>query len=369
VSVYRRPNSPFYWCKLYSQGKVFRVSTGERTKKRALIVEREKAAELEAQGKTAGYCSLATVAAKLILQKEADRRRPGTIRKIKEHFANSIIDFFGAGCDVRSITSARLEEYKAARISEVSANTVCKELVTLRQMLRYAHAHKLIREIPTVHNPEIDKQPKWTLLTERQVQRLLSELTKAKQRGGEAVRFFALQANTGMRTGEVGALLWELVDWKQKQITLPAWVCKNKLSRNVPLNTDAIAALRAQGGPKKIGRVFMARTHYESWRAACARAKLSGVRPHDLRHTLGSLLHAAGRPLPEVRDVLGHTSLVTVNHYAHTYQAQLHEAVSKVSLSVPVRVPLLPSNQARSGKVSSKSKKRLPSEKHRVSRT
>lgn len=148
-------------------------------------------------------------------------------------------------------------------------------------------------------------------------------------------------ANTGMRGGELQRVTWEMVNREETAILLPAPVTKTRRARTVPLNEFARAAVAMMKRDNATGRIFSAKEHYASWRKACASARVK-ARPHDLRHTFGSLLHAAGRSGPEIRDILGHVTMHMANLYAHTYEAKLHEAVASVQLggSVTARVTL-----------------------------
>ncbi|MBG0560693.1 tyrosine-type recombinase/integrase [Actinoplanes aureus] len=54
------------------------------------------------------------------------------------------------------------------------------------------------------------------------------------------------------------------------------------------------------------------------WRKICELAGLTGLRLHDLRHTVASLLISAGTPLTAVQRMLGHSSIkVTSDLYGH----------------------------------------------------
>ena len=50
----------------------------------------------------------------------------------------------------------------------------------------------------------------------------------------------------------------------------------------------------------------------------------AGLRPlrfHDLRHTYGSLLAAAGVPVVEIQAAMGHADIQTTSRYMHARQA------------------------------------------------
>ena len=110
----------------------------------------------------------------------------------------------------------------------------------------------------------------------------------------------------------------------------------------VPLNDTVLELLAMRQGRRKqprLGRVWFQQKHDGARNSAAKRAGIKGrVRNHDLRHTLGSLAHAAGASLPEVRDLLGHTTLAMVSRYAHSYQDRLAEVANRVQIG-PGTVP------------------------------
>jgi integrase len=53
------------------------------------------------------------------------------------------------------------------------------------------------------------------------------------------------------------------------------------------------------------------------WEAVASRARLEGVRLHDLRHTYASFGASGGLGLPIIGKLLGHTQASTTQRYAH----------------------------------------------------
>lgn len=356
MSLYRRKGTQFWWSKLYAGGRVHRFSTGARTKVEALGKEREEARRLARLHATAEVRSVATVAALFLENVEAGNLSEAWRKKQEAYLTDYIIPFLGAHREASTITTRDLEDFKARRMRAVSPITVAKELTTLRQMLEFAGTIlKLFPpgETPTVKSPKLPRyQPKWTLLTAAGLARLITELAKQTRKGREAFPYFVLMMNTGMRGGEQSAVRWEWIDFQAKEIHLPATATKTRRARAVPLNPWALAAIEAmRTGETQIGRVFAYKAHYGAWHKAVHAAglakpgtepsKTSGVRPHDLRHTYGSMLHADGASMPKVRDILGHVTLMMANLYAHTHRAELHQAVNAVQVPVPAAVPLV----------------------------
>ena len=65
----------------------------------------------------------------------------------------------------------------------------------------------------------------------------------------------------------------------------------------------------------------------KAFAAACKRAQLEDCTPHTLRHTCASWMVMAGRPLMEVRDILGHSTVKMTERYAHLAPENLRNAV------------------------------------------
>ncbi len=67
-----------------------------------------------------------------------------------------------------------------------------------------------------------------------------------------------------------------------------------------------------------------------AWRKARVRAGLPHIRVHDLKHTFGRRLRAAGVSFEDRQDLLGHKSGRITTHYSTAELSQLIAAASKV---------------------------------------
>ena len=116
---------------------------------------------------------------------------------------------------------------------------------------------------------------------------------------------------------------------------------KNEEPIHVPLNDDAIAALKVvHGQGRKSGRVFRSKKTGEPlengrhwFDDAVAEAAIQNFRWHDLRHTFASRLRMKGVPLEDIADLLGHKSLTMTRRYAHLGRNKLHAVVCLLGAS------------------------------------
>lgn len=131
---------------------------------------------------------------------------------------------------------------------------------------------------------------------------------------------FVLSVYTGMRWGEQFSLIWSQVDLKRKIIRLTQ--TKNGSARNVPLNSVALDALKAQQKlvpHKPADRVFPEAGDYcRFWfEPAIKDAGIVGYSWHNNRHTFCSWLAMAGVSIKEIQTLAGHKTITMAARYAH----------------------------------------------------
>jgi integrase len=126
---------------------------------------------------------------------------------------------------------------------------------------------------------------------------------------------------TGARLREILTLRWEHVDLPHGVLRLPD---SKTGAKPIYLSEPAVHLLRSmprmQGNPFVIpGRVTGARliNLQKPWRRIRAKAGLSDVRIHDLRHSFASVAAGTGMSLPMIGKLLGHTQASTTQRYAH----------------------------------------------------
>lgn len=174
-------------------------------------------------------------------------------------------------------------------------------------------------------------------LTREEAQQLIATAGK-EEKAQHLPDFIRLALNTGCRANEILGLEWSRVDLQQRLIFLEAKHTKAGKRRSVPLNSDAYNALlsrarfRAEHCPnaswvfchedgQRIGSVK------KSFATACRGAGIEDFRIHDLRHTCAAWLVSAGVPLLEVKDLLGHSTVIMTEKYAHLAPDNVRRAV------------------------------------------
>lgn len=147
--------------------------------------------------------------------------------------------------------------------------------------------------------------------------------------------------NTGMRYSEILNLSWSQINFAEMQLTVLK--TKSGKPRAIPLNAILQAeflALRNRVGrspfvfpkPKTGTSVTTVKT---AFRTACSRARVLGLRFHDLRHTFASRLIEKGADIEIVRSLLGHSSIEMTQRYVHSADERRRFAVEKLASDTP----------------------------------
>jgi integrase len=145
--------------------------------------------------------------------------------------------------------------------------------------------------------------------------------------------------NTGCRTSEVCNLLWSwevpVPELGTSVFIVPGLRVKNADDRLVVLNRNARSVVAARRGHHPT-HVFTFESKPVSsmlnsaWKKARCRAGLPMVRVHDLKHTFGRRLRAAGVSFEDRQDLLGHRSGRITTHYSAVELSRLIEAAERV---------------------------------------
>jgi integrase len=182
--------------------------------------------------------------------------------------------------------------------------------------------------------PDLQKRPPYPLSWEEQ-QRLFRDLPDYL---GQMARF---AVNSGCRDQEICSLRW---DWEvsvpqlgTSVFIIPGVRVKNGEERLVVLNRIAKSVIEARRGINAT-HVFtckdkpITRMMTSGWKRARLRAELPRVRVHDLKHTFGRRLRAAGVSFEDRQDLLGHRSARITTHYSAAELSRLIAAANSVCM-------------------------------------
>lgn len=242
---------------------------------------------------------------------------------------------------LNKVHDGTLQPYIAARRSSgIKSKSINNALSVVRRILNLAarkwrdeHGMTWLETSPLISMlPLTDSREPFPLSWEEQ-ERLFRELP------AHLAQMATFKVNTGTREQEVCSLRW---DWEvpvpelgTSVFLIPGPRVKNREERLVILNDVALSVVESCRG-KHPERIFtyegapVNSMNNSGWVHARERAELPLVRVHDLKHTFGRRLRAAGVPLETRKVLLGHKNGDITSHYSAPELAELIEAANRV---------------------------------------
>ncbi len=251
------------------------------------------------------------------------------------------LDSLIGNMSLESIHMGSLQSYiQLRRESGVKTRTINYGLQVVRHILNLAasewldeHGLTWLTVAPKIKLlSEEDKRKPFPLNWDEQ-RRLFTELPIHLRR----MALFAV--NTGCRDREICCLRWEWeVPCPELDISVfivPGQQVKNRQDRLIVLNKTARTVIEeVRGIHQKYVFTFkgnpITRMSNSGWKKARLRANLHQVRVHDLKHTFGRRLRAAGVGFEDRQDLLGHKNGRITTHYSTAELSNLIQAANKI---------------------------------------
>lgn len=287
---------------------------------------------------TLGQLDIEAAGQRFISQLRALGRKKSTLEDYESTLRVHLAPFFGER-PLGAIDVSLIEEFIFAELERGRApKSVRNYLGLLHSILAYGVKRGWCEGNPTalVERPRVDTYADIRFLTLDELEAILAA-TPSTPLGRTDRLVFLTAAMTGMRRGEVVAVRWQDIDWDHRQIRVRRSFTRGQFgtpksrrsSRAVPLASRLADELRNHyeqtpyGGEADlvfphpdIGSVLDPSKLRKRFLASVRRAGVRPVRFHDLRHTFGTQMAAAGAPMRAIQAWLGHADLRTTLIYA-----------------------------------------------------
>ncbi|MEI8376956.1 MAG: site-specific integrase [bacterium] len=223
------------------------------------------------------------------------------------------------------------EETKMVTETKILKNgTINRHLQALSKLFNIAISNKLLSENPMKGVPKLkENNYKTRYLTKEEQVRLFEQL------GDGYLSLVVLCAlHTGMRRSEILKLKWSCIDFSKNYIELLE--TKSYKSRKIPLSSILKEKLQNMKvlsdyvftNPKTMKPYNDFGNAFES---ALERAGIDDFVFHDLRHSAATRMVEKGIDLVVVKELLGHSSIVTTVRYAHAVSEIKSKAIELLS--------------------------------------
>ncbi len=209
---------------------------------------------------------------------------------------------------------------RGTRIKIASLN---RELAFLKAMFNMAVEWGWLQESPARKIRKLKGEvSRLRILTQEELTRLLNHADAYLK------PIIITAVSTGMRKGEILNLKWQEVDFKNGFIRVSK--SKNGKARDIPMSPYLSSMLRGLESSRLAGGYVFChksgeriRDIYTVFDRARRRAGLKDFRFHDLRHTAASLFAAGGCDIVTLQYILGHSSIMMTQRYAHLIPGRL----------------------------------------------
>lgn len=311
---------------------------------RRLIAETPAAKTAAGEGLT-----VAELGRRYALHLEAQGRKKSTVTSVRSVQRIWLDPHLGD----RAVGAVRVEDVedlvRTMRSSGVGAKSVRNYIGTLGAMYRYAvHPRRgwaSANPADAVELPPVEASTEIHWLTLEDVDALADAAVDGEHQALDRA-LYVTAALTGLRQGELIALRWQDVDWNAQRIRVRrnhvlgeyGTPKSKRSSRSVPMATrlageldrlhqvtawqddeDLVFPEPRSGEPLRRGALM------RRYRRALKAALLDhDHRFHDLRHTFGTAMAAAGVPMRTLQEWMGHRDLQTTQRYAD-YAPNAHE--------------------------------------------
>lgn len=246
--------------------------------------------------------------------------------------------------DLASVSSAQLGQFVTAISADLGATSVRRVVSTVRGLFRYLGAEGAITVDPTeeLASPSVPLRLPKALSVESTVA-MVEACDPSTVIGLRDRALLEFLYGCGARISEAVTLTPDLLDLDDRSVLLRG---KGGKQRRVPMGSYAVAAIEAylvRSRPALLGarkargplpaEVFLnARggvlSRQSAWQivsGAAARAGVSDVSPHTLRHSFATHLLEGGADVRVVQELLGHASVTTTQIYTHVAIDRLRE--------------------------------------------
>lgn len=335
MSLFKRPNSPFWQTEFVVRGTRIARSTGTTSRREAERFERELREEIRRQavataGRPRPSLTVDQACGRYWLEHGSRLRGARDV----ERWLRYIVVHLPADLPLRDLSASHVTEFVAsmrrAGIGEISINRTVQALQGVHN-----RAGKLWEEPIRVigwkpHKTREKPRVRW--ISEHQAQAMLAHLPEPTR----ALVLFMLL--TGIRRREAFELEWIRVHFDRQVIAIEV---KGGDEREVPLSDEALEVLHAL--PRDGDLVFDTTNWRKRYVAAKAAAGIQDFRWHDLRHTFATWLGQSGAPIEVIRELLGHSSISVTEKYRHVVATEARAALRNfpsLSPSNGVVVPL-----------------------------
>lgn len=292
-------------------------------------------------------------------------RKPSTVADYRYILRGHLAPFFGDRKLDRLNADVVADYMTRKRRDGLAPKTVANHMRFLNGLFSFAvkrgwMAINLVAQID--RPPAVGTDPDIRFLELHEVEATVRQVEPSDRFASTDRAIYFTAAMTGLRQGELIALRWQDIDWEAGRLRVRRNYVRGewgtpkskRSSRAVPMVDRVARELERHFGASRYredsdlvfahpetGSPLDASALRKRYGAARSAAGVRPVRFHDLRHTFGTRMAAAGVPMRTLQEWMGHRDIQTTMIYAD-YAPSAHErAMAEAAFQGPVLGPNL----------------------------
>src|SRR5712691_3313216 len=313
---------------------------------------------METTAKRAGRPTLSATGEQVLAQFERRLRTEEDLTAVTIRNYLSDLRHFAAWCETiwkqgreeepsftpEAVTTPTLTDYRSylQQVLHLKPNSVNRSLISLKRYFAWLLTTERIRHDPAKVVKLVGEEASSPRhLNDQEEQALVAAVTEAGSLRDRAI--IVLMLHTGLRARELCTVTRTQVKLGKRSGAIVVYGKRNKY-REIPLNATARAALLAydpslQRPQPSTVPLFLSEKRQTQLterglgyviKKYAARARVSDVSPHDLRHRFGYQM-AKSVPLHRLAQIMGHDSLDTTMLYVRATKQDLQQDVETIS--------------------------------------
>lgn len=249
---------------------------------------------------------------------------------------------------IDEITGAMIHNLIYHQIQKVGAEGRRSVLKQIKRIFTMATDDGFLSRNPAKGISVKVPEAKQLVLNRTEIDTLLYE---AKIRNHPFYNHWVLAILTGMRNGELHAVMWTDVDFENKVISVTkSWSIadglgptKSTKNRYIPISSELemfLKTLKSQNLNTN-GRVLEPLEHWISGEQAkiikefCREIEITPIKFHDLRATFITQMLLKGVPLAKVMTIVGHSTIKTTMRYLRLVAQDTQGATEALGITLP----------------------------------
>ncbi len=253
--------------------------------------------------------------------------------------ALKLADIAGMQADIAAGKTAKQRGPGRGGVTTGGAGVAARTLSTLQSLLAHARRLDVIASNPAVGVRKLAGKKKERRLSVTEIKKLGETMCVAERNGEHPIALAAVRLLllTGFRISEAQGLRREWLHADQGYVHFPDTKSDGQVRAIGPSAVKLVAGQPTRGNCAYVFPADVGDGHYTAAKSClarlCAAAKISGVTPHTLRHTFGSVAGDLGFSELTIAALLGHAARGVTQGYVHLDEA-LRLAVERVSTEI-----------------------------------